>query len=158
MAVILTALLFGAQIQRAAAGEFVPLKLRGTVMITSIVPISIDGDVLTAAIEAADSGWGTHFGYYSSEFHLVVEIDLGTGLPLRGGGIVVQSNADGSTVTWQNHFEGPQTGSIIVSGTGRFENAKGWVEGESVLNEDGTLSYDEAGQITSVGSKRRAKP
>jgi len=155
---VITAALIGIPIPRTSGGEFVPLKLRGTVTIQSIIPIGIDGDVLTAAVVATDSGWGTHFGAFTSEFHLLVDIDLTTGIPLRGGGVIIQTNADGSTVTWWNQFEGAETGSTITGGSGRFQNAEGWVEGTSVLNADGTFTYDEEGQITSVGSNRRARP
>jgi len=152
------ALLLGAQSRSTFAGEFVPVDLRGTVTIESTIPIGDDGSVLTVEVTARDVGRGTYFGRYTSVLRLVVDIDLGTGLPLRGGGTVVQTNADGSTVTWLNHFEGIETRSTIIGGNGRFENAEGRVEGVSILNPDGTFSYDEAGWITSIGSNRRASP
>lgn len=152
-----SAVFLGAFCPSVSAEEFVPLKLRGTVTIQSMVPVGGDENVVTVEIVATDAGWGAHFGHYTSVLHLVVDIDLATGLPLRGGGVVVQTNADGSTVTWLNHFEGAQIGSTITGGTRRFENAEGWVEGVSVLNTDGTFSYDEKGWITSIGSNLGAQ-
>ena len=157
LAVSATAVLLGSFCQNVSAREFIPVRLHATATIQSIVPIGGDENVVIAEVLATDAGWGSVFGHFTSVLHLVVEFDAATGLPLRGGGEVVQTNGDGSTVIWENHFGGSQNGSIILGGTGRFENARGWVRGEAVLNEDGTVTTEEMGWITTIGSNRRAE-
>jgi hypothetical protein len=154
LAAAATAVLLGAFCQNVSATGFVPVRLHTTATIQSAVPIGGDEYVVTMEVLATDVGWGNVFGPFTSVLHLVVDFDVATGLPLRGGGEVVQTNADGSTVIWENHFEGTQTGSRIIGGTGRFRHAQGWVRGEAVLNEDGTVSTKESGWITSLGSNR----
>jgi hypothetical protein len=151
LALAATTILIGSVIQPASARGLLPLRLHGTITIQSAEPIGVGDGVVTMRVLATDVGWGTHFGHFTSTLEFEVDFDVVTGAPLRGGGIVVQTNADGSTVTWENHFEGTATASRIVDGTRRFRHARGWVRGESVLNEDGTISYREKGWITSIG-------
>jgi len=146
------AVLVAAFCRNVSSAGFIPVRLHATAKIHSVVPISGDEHVITAEVLATDFGWANVFGHFTSILRLTVEIDVATGLPLRGGGEVVQTNVDGSTVIWENHFEGTQTESRIIGGTGRFKSAEGQVRGESVVTEIGTVFTQERGWITSLGA------
>lgn len=149
-----TTVLFGGFCQSVSATGWIPVRIQTTLTIQSAVPIGGDEKIVTMEVTATDEGWGSVFGRFTSVLHLIVDFDAATGMPLRGGGEVVQTNVDGSTVIWENHFGGSEAGSRITGGTGRFEHARGWVKGEVVPNEDGTFSTVERGWITGIGSGR----
>jgi len=149
-----TTVLLGGFCQSVSATGWIPVRIHTTLTIQSAVPIGGDEKIVTMEVTATDEGWGNVFGHFTSVLHLVVDFDVATGLPLRGGGEVVQTNADGSTVIWENQFEGSEVGSRITGGTGRFQHAQGWVRGEVVPNEDGTFSAREQGWITGIGFGR----
>jgi hypothetical protein len=165
--VLAGALLMGTTGPRAFAGELLPLKVSGAFTITEMVPIGADPatGIVRVVATGIDEGWGTHFGRFTATF--VFEADVlfvdGVPVPLSGGGIVRQTNADGSTVTWESRFVLTHTTSKIVAGMGRFARAEGSVAGESgepILNDDGTMSipYRHTGEIRSPGATRRGTP
>jgi hypothetical protein len=162
--VLAGALLMAATGPRAFAGEWLPLRVSGAFTITEMVPIGADPatGIVRVIATGTDEGAGTHFGRFTATF--VFEADVlfvdGAPVPLSGGGIVRQTNADGSTVTWESRFVLTHTTSKIVAGTGRFAGAEGSVAGESgepILNDDGTVSvpYLHTGKIRFRSAPRR---
>lgn len=152
LAVAATAILLGAFVQNVSAGGWTPMRLHGTATIQSIVPIGGDEHVVRAEVVATEIGSGNVWGDHTSVWQLVVDFDAITFEPLRGGGEIVQTNADGSTLTWQTRFEGNWGFSTITAGTGRFEHAIGGSRDKTVQNEDGTFSYQAKGWIAGIES------
>jgi hypothetical protein len=172
LAVMAGAILIGAHAPCASADESVPLKVRGIIApdVASLIACKeqcaalgcVPGDVFQCELTATDVGQGTHFGRYEATLDLtmtffVVDFPLFDGdvppylAPIAGEGAIVQINADGSTVTWMTAFPVDAAGSThseITGGTGRFEGAEGCVTGPSILNPNGTFSYDHEGDIT----------
>ena len=146
-----TTVFLGGFCQSVSAAGWIPVRIHTTLTIQSAVPIGGDERIVTMEVTATDEGWGNVFGHFTSVLRLVVDFDVATGLPLRGGGEVVQTNADGSTVIWENHFEGSEAVSEISGGTRRFQHARGWVKGAVVPNDDGTFSTKERGWIAGIG-------
>ena len=157
LTVAATALLAGALAQNVSAGDWIRMRLHGMATVQSIVPIGGNADVVLAEVVATEAGWGNVWGDHTSIWYFVVEFDATTFEPLRGHGEIVQTNADGSTLTWQTRFEGNRGFSMITGGTGRFQHAIGGSTGESVQNEDGTFSYQDKGWITGIESKHGDK-
>lgn len=162
------------------ASERVPLKLRGEVapatqeeashvienfehLITP--PETPEGTVAVGPIArnlAKGVGVGSHFGRFESifvvDFYLIVD-DEENILGVVTSGIILQTNADGSQVIWKQTGSQRQDGSfdfvsVLIGGTGRFENVVGMVSTNFVPGEP----FLDDGWIQTIGQRRRSKP
>jgi hypothetical protein len=150
LAVAATAVLLAAFAQNGLAGGWIPMRIQGTATIQSVVPTGGDGQTVTADVVLTEAGESNIWGQHTSIWYLVVEFDAATFAPIRASGEIVQTNTDGSTLTFQTRAEGDRGFTMITGGTGRFEHAIGGSFGKTVQNEDGTFSYKERGWITGI--------